>query len=338
MLKNQSITNKIKIVGIIVVLVVIFLLLTEITGAFRTKHSVMIDIPKGSSGTEIINLLEQNNVVGSKTLFKIYSKRHSVHFKAGKHIFDKKSYGQIIKTLKADGIVDSIRVTIPEGYEQREIALLMQEKGLCTKEEFLSEAKTANFPQYWFLKDIPQRKYELEGYLFPDTYDFTYVEGAKSIINKMLSNFENKITDEMRSKAKKLDMSFDDIITMASVVEREAASGGEYPLVAGVFYNRIKSVGETNGLMQSCATVQYILEERKSVLSLADTKINSPYNTYINKGLPIGPIASPGIETINAALYPEKTDYLYFVADGKGTHYFAKTHNEHLNNMRKAGL
>jgi len=105
-----------------------------------------------------------------------------------------------------------------------------------------------------------------------------------------------------------------------------------------VFYNRINKVGEANGYLESCATVQYILKERKPVLSVKDTKIDSLYNTYMYPGLPAGPIASPGLHAINAALYPESTDYLYFVADGNGTHYFAKDYQTHIKNMKKAGL
>ena len=214
---------------------------------------------------------------------------------------------------------------------------MLESKGLLSADEFYNAAKIENF-DYWFLKDIKKRKMELEGYLFPDTYEFSYEESAESIIRKMLDNFDAKFTEDMKKRTKELKLSVDELITMASVVEREAASKDELPLVAGVFYNRLDSSRESVGFLQSCATVQYILSERKPVLSLADTKIKSPYNTYINKGLPIGPIASPGLNCINAALYPKDTDYLYFCADGNGKHYFAKTASGHQENMKKAGL
>ena len=142
----------------------------------------------------------------------------------------------------------------------------------------------------------------------------------------MLAEFDKQVTDEMRARAKEMDMSLDDIITLASVIERETDSDAERAKVAGVFYNRI----DEGMKLQSCATVQYILGERKPVLSVADTQIQSPYNTYVNAGLPIGPIANPGIECIKAALYPEDTEYLYFVADENGGHIFSKTYEEHL--------
>ena len=157
-----------------------------------------------------------------------------------------------------------------------------------------------------------------------------------SMLDKMLANFDLKFTDDMKDRAKEMGMSVDEIVTMASVVEREAAIKNEFDIVAGVFYNRINCVGESRGYLESCATVQYILGERKTVLSVADTKIDSGYNTYMYSGLPEGPIASPGMLAIKAALYPKDTEYLYFVADGSGRHLFAKDFNTHQQNMKKA--
>jgi UPF0755 protein len=142
----------------------------------------------------------------------------------------------------------------------------------------------------------------------------------------MLKEFDEQVTDEMRARAKEMNMSLDDIITLASIIERETDSDAERAKVAGVFYNRI----DEDMKLQSCATVQYILGERKPVLSVADTQIQSPYNTYLNAGLPLGPIANPGIDCINAALYPEDTAYLYFVAGEDGKHIFSRTYEEHL--------
>ena len=333
MLKNQF---TIKLICLFLAVLLISTVI-EASGMFRSSDTVTVSVPNGSTLDSIISLLEENNVLESKLLFKIFSYGDASQFKAGKHEFDKKSYSAIIKELKSNPENRGINVTIPEGYEQREIALLLEKNGLCTAEEFNDTAIVSNFKDYWFLDGIPERNYQLEGYLFPDTYNFSKDEGVYSIINRMLANFDRKITDDMKNRASQLGKTFDEIITMASIVEREAADSAEYKTVAGVFYNRLNKRTEANGYLQSCATVQYILKERKSVLSVADTKIDSPYNTYMYSGLPIGPVASPGIETIIAALYPNETDYLYFVADGKGNHYFGKTLKEHQNNMRKAG-
>lgn len=333
MLKNQFI---IKLICLFVAVLLIAAVI-EISGMFKSSDTVTLSVPNGSTLDGIISLLEENNLIENKFLFKILAYGDASDFKAGNHKFNKKSYSAVIEELRTNPEGEGINVTIPEGYEQREIALLLEKNGFCTAEEFNNAAKISNFQNYWFLNGIPERNYQLEGYLFPDTYNFSKEEGVYSIINRMLSNFDRKITDDMRNRALQLGKTFDEIITMASIVEREAADSAEYKTVAGVFYNRLNKSTETNGYLQSCATVQYILKERKYVLSLADTKINSPYNTYMYPGLPDGPVASPGIETIIAALYPNETDYLYFVADGKGNHYFGRTLKEHQNNMRKAG-
>ena len=325
------------IIASVVIAVLLFMTVAEVSGLFRNNDTVVVDIAQGSGVKVIGAKLKDKGVIGSKLLFEIYSKVSNKTYHSGTHEFKSKSYSEIAKELAKPAKPKTVTVTIPEGFEQREIALLLESNGLLTADEFNQAAKIDNF-DYWFLKDIKKRDMELEGYLFPDTYEFSFEESAESIIKKMLDNFDSKFTADMKKRAKELGFSVDELITMASVVEREAASKDELGLVAGVFYNRLDSSRESAGLLQSCATVQYVLEERKLVLTFKDIEIKSPYNTYINKGLPIGPIASPGLNCINAALNPESTDYLYFCADGNGTHYFAKTDAEHKENMKKAGL
>ena len=311
-LKMQFIT-KIKYI-IIFVIAVALIICCELLGLFKNNVPKNVSVEYGSSLSQIANTLKEEKLINSKIMFKLFAYGKADDFKAGDHKFSSHNYFSIIKELKTSPQAIGITVTIPEGYEQREIALLLEKN------------------------NIPKREYELEGYLFPDTYSFSNTESAESIIRKMLNNFESKISKDMRARAEKINVSFDDIVIMASIVEREAAADNEYKKVSGVFYNRIEANPETAGFLQSCATVQYILKERKDVLAISDTKIDSPYNTYKYQGLPAGPIASPGLKTIEAALYPEDTNYLYFVADGNGKHYFAVTYEEHQNNMRKAGL
>ncbi len=321
-------------VALIIVLVFIF---GEISGVFKRRDTVVVEVQSGNSISEIADKLKEKDIIGSKSLFKIFYRLFGDTYYMGVHEFSSKSYGAIVRELESFTKARSVTVTITEGMEQREIAALLEKKGLVTVNEFNEVANINNF-DYWFFKDIKKRDMQLEGYLFPDTYEFSCEEGAKSIITKMLDNFENKFNPDMKKRAEQLGFTVDQLITMASIIEREAAAKSELALVAGVFYNRLNDKNESAGFLQSCATVQYILKERKNVLSIADTKIKSDYNTYLNKGLPIGPIASPGLSCINAALYPEKTEYIYFAADGNGKHYFAKTFNEHQKNMKKAGL
>lgn len=324
------------IISVIAVLIA-GLAIGEVSGIFRGNNKVVVEIPYGSGVKLIASQLKDEGVIGSKLLFEVYSKIVNKTYHSGTHVFNSKSYKNVANELTKPAKPKTVTVTIPEGFEQREIAQLLEKNGLLTAAEFNKTAKIANF-DYWFLKNIKKRDMELEGYLFPDTYEFSYEESAESIIGKMLDNFDSKFTEDMKTRTKELGFSVDELITLASVVEREAASKDELALVAGVFHNRLDSSRESAGLLQSCATVQYVLEERKPVLTFKDTEIKSPYNTYMNPGLPIGPIASPGLNCIKAALYPESTDYLYFCADGNGKHYFAKTASGHQENMKKAGL
>ena len=171
----------------------------------------------------------------------------------------------------------------------------------------------------------------MEGYLFPDTYEVPKKYGVEKMIKVMLSNFnqiaiENKFTD----RAEKIGFSLNEIIILASIIEKEAKFNDEKNKVSSVFYNRLK----INMKLQSCATIQYILGEPKEGLDENDLKIDSPYNTYLYKGLPPGPICNPGLDSIIAALEPAEEDYLFFVLGDNGRHIFSKTYQEHLKNKK----
>jgi UPF0755 protein len=173
----------------------------------------------------------------------------------------------------------------------------------------------------------------LEGYLFPDTYQISFTgigNREKEIITLLAAEFRNKITDDMREHLKERDMSLNDLITMASIIEAETRFEAEKKTVAGVYYNRLKK----NMKLEADPTVQYVLPDGpKKRLMYSDLKFSSPYNTYLNRGLPPGPINNPGLNSILAALYPEEHQYLYFVAKGDGSHRFAKTFDEHKQNI-----
>ena len=332
--------SKIKTISILItafVLIAVCLILTEFYGIARNEKEINIAVPKGATAYDIALILEENELISSKYSYYLYARLTKPLYKHGLHKVNAVSYKDITDALCADDNVVMVNITIPEGYEMKEIAEKLSKEGIVSVEKFYKAADPELY-DYWFLENIPKREDSLEGYLFPDTYRISGTESAQEIINMMLANFDRRITGEMRKQAEKSEYTFDEIITLASIIEREAADHNEFPKVAGVFYNRLNKVGESNGYLESCATVQYILKERKNVLSVADTKIDSEYNTYKYPGLPVGPIASPSLTAIKAALYPEKTDYLYFVADGNGRHYFAKDYNTHLQNTKKAGL
>ncbi len=292
---------------------------------------VVITIPEGAGTKQIANILEKDGMVHSKLFYRAMSKIFRVDgkYNFGKFKLDKGAgYKQIFEVLTQSGEVgNAIRVTIPEGYEIYKIADTLEEKGLIDKNKFYYLIDYGSF-DYEFVNTIPQRENRLEGYLFPDTYSF--VPGDEyGIINEMLKQF-NKVYEKYKWRAEEMGMTMDQVVTLASIIEREALGEEDRKLVSSVFHNRLKSTDYP--YLQSCATVQYVLRERKAVLSLEDTRIDSPYNTYINKGLPVGPIASPGEAAIEAALYPAESDYLFFVLGSDNKHHFSKTFDEHRQN------
>ena len=298
----------------------------------KKDHEIIISVPEGATITKIAEVLEENGIIKYPRLFKIRASLGDYVIQQGRHIVNRSmGYGKILKklTMVPDAGYDNIyNVLIPEGFEVRHIAQKLSELGLIDTQKFYDEIENGDF-DYPFIDKIERKENRLEGYLFPATYEIQKGESEHAIINKMLEAF-NLIVVPMYEQAD-TDLSLDEIVTMASIIEREAANDSERPIVSSVFYNRLKF----DMAFGSCATVQYILKERKDVLSLADTKIKSPYNTYINKGLPPGPIASPGKASVEAALNPEDTDYLYFAAkaDGSGN-VFSKNNDEHIKTVQ----
>jgi UPF0755 protein len=235
-----------------------------------------------------------------------------------------------IMELLLTGKADTLRFTIPEGYDIKRVTAKLAEEGLINQEAFLKEIESGQF-DYEFLKDAPAGPDRLEGFLFPETYEIFATANEHDIIDKMLYQFNKVFTAEYYARAEELGMSVREVITLASIIEREARVPEDRPIIASVFYNRLT----IDMPLQSCATVQYILGEQKPVLSIKDTQIESPYNTYQNLGLPPGPIASPGADSIKAALYPADTNYLYFLAKGDGSHAFSSTYEQFLRDKAK---
>ncbi|OXT07674.1 ABC transporter substrate-binding protein [Thermoanaerobacterium thermosaccharolyticum] len=294
-----------------------------------------IVIPSGSSTVEIAKILRSNNLIRSEWFFIIRARLYDngVQMKAGKYLLSSNmTTDEIIKKLK-DGksIVDTIKFTIPEGFSVSEIADRLQQMGIVNKNDFINEAQNGVF-NYDFLKNIPQNRPDrLEGYLFPDTYIVKKGLNAHDIINLMLSRFDEIYKTYIKGNETNVGMSTDKIIIIASMIEKEAKIDKDRPLIAGVIYNRLNK----NMKLQIDATVEYALGKHKDKLSLDDLKINSPYNTYMNYGLPIGPISNPGLKSIEAALNPAKHDYYYYVAQSDGSHIFSKTYIGQLEAEKK---
>jgi len=309
-----------------------------IKASINEETGIQVEIPTGSDTGVIAEILKEAGVIKRPFLFKFISKFNGYdgRYKSGKHIVDKGlEYKEIMEILCDNPVTTT--VTIIEGKNTKQIAETLSEKKLIDEESFLEACNTEEF-DYKFLDEIPDnpdRKNKLDGYLFPDTYFFDPTGGPKAIIQKFLDNFNLKFKEDFYSRAKELNMTVDEVIILASIIEMETANPEERAIVSSVFHNRLKSNNPDLKKLQSCATIQYVLydtqHKMKEKISDEDTKIEHPYNTYLHEGLPPGPICSPGLASIEAALYPdEESEYYYFVAKGDGTHHFSKTLEEHL--------
>lgn len=275
---------------------------------------VTVTLAENSSAKAIADVLYGAKVISSKAVFRAVVKLsgRSKGLKAGTYLISPRASVFSIAGMIISGKGKFERVTIPEGYSSSEIADALALKGIINKEKFLKIVKDK----------------QLEGYLFPDTYYFDRNLPEQVVIDKMLKEFEKNFTPDMQARADELKMGKKKIITLASIIEKEAKQPEERLLIAGVFNNRLKK----GWLLESCATVQYALGEHKPALCYKDLKVDSPYNTYKHSGLPPGPICNPGKASINAALYPAETDDMFFVAGSSGTHLFSKYYSEHINN------
>ena len=327
---DKSKKSLIKIIAAIVVIAIIIFVISafmEINGIGGQKNLCQVHIPNGAGSSAVAAILKEQDIISHPLLFKVYTRFGDtpVYQKGGHNLSPDMSYQQIIAKLESapDFETGTKRIVIPEGFEIHQIIDTLVENGLGTKDGFTNEIENGDFG-YDFISMIAPRENRLEGYLYPDTYLFSANETEHQIIDKMLSAFNEKVVPVYNSIS--TPYSLDQIVTMASVIEREAANDDERPLVASVFYNRI----EKGMKLESCATVQYILKERKEILSLDDTAIDSPYNTYMYEGMPAGPIASPGLSSIKAALEPADTNYYYFLATSGGErNLFSETFDEH---------
>lgn len=327
------------VVSVLAVLVVIggvtFGIVLKDSSGVDIDGSVTIQVQEGMGSAAVSEALGESGAIKHPWAFRILSRLggYDGQYKPGNVVINNgMSYEDILNALvKSDR--DIVKVVIPEGYEAKEIATALHDAGLPAADDFMNVLDPSLY-NFKFLEGIPERENKLEGYLFPATYEIPVTYTAQQVVELMLKTFDSKFTDEYYNRAAELNMTVDEIITMASIVERETNSDSERAKVAGVFYNRINSGMK----LQSCATVQYILGERKPVLSITDTQIDSPYNTYKYSGLPIGPISNPGEECIRAALYPEATDAYYFCLSKSGEHIFSTTYEDHVKAMESNDL
>ncbi|MEX1031522.1 MAG: endolytic transglycosylase MltG [Paenibacillaceae bacterium] len=306
-------------------------------------------VPSGISSARIASILEDQGLIQSGTVFSYYLKykKEGAGFKAGEYAMSPGITKERIIEMMNNGeiiIPETFTFTIPEGLTITEIADVIGNSGHVDRAKFL---ELVNNPTLLkpadgmvippFVEQIPEEdgmKFQLEGYLFPETYEMLTESSTDDVVIKLLQQLSKKLSalpEDWTDQLEKNGVSFHELMTIASLVEREVILDEERAVVAGIIYNRL----DKKMALQIDATVQYALDKHKERLLIEDTKKESPYNTYLNVGLPPGPIASPSINAIKAALYPEETKFLYYVTkkDGTSGHLFAETYKKHQNNI-----
>lgn len=310
----------------------------EVCAFTAEEETVTVTVPENATMSQVTDILLDKGLIHYRWLFSLYCMISGAEAKIDPGTYELNTiydYHALINGMIATAENRAtVEVTIPEGYEADDIFTLLEEKGVCTVDKLQEAAANYEF-DYDFLKDLDYGDYRrLEGYLFPDTYEFYMDDDPENVLAKFLRNFNNKITDEMYAALTELNtdlqakmekagfteaeiadaqLTFHDIIIVASLVEKETYRSSESGLIASVIYNRLCS--KTYPCLNIDATIQYVLPERKEILTNADKAVISPYNTYTNAGLPIGPISNPGITSIRAALYPMETSYYFYASD-----------------------
>ncbi|MBQ3184325.1 MAG: endolytic transglycosylase MltG [Clostridia bacterium] len=307
----------------------------------KSDAEITVTIPEDADLGDIAKELKKNDIIKYPNMFKLYVMirgKDSDNYVAGNHtVSGMMGYDTLIAQFKPAVGREEITLTIVEGSTTQEIIDLFVENGIGTQEGFKETIENYEF-DFWFLEeldkiDTSKRIYRLDGYLFPDTYNFFTNSSEADALYKLLSNFEAKFDIENKARCEELGMTVDDIVIMASLIQKEAMHITDYPLVSSVFHNRIK-----DGMkLESNATVQYTMPKEEVELKLTYDQIttyDNGYNTYLYSGLPAGPICNSSLNALNWALYPTDTDYLYFVSDKDGYNHYAVTFSEHDKNVK----
>lgn len=299
----------------------------------KDKVTATIVVDDENDFGSVVDQLKDNDIIKYKGLFRLFSALSggSDKIAQGSYLVDTDmDYRAILNSLGSGSSSRvEVSVTIQEGLTVRQIFEMLEKEGVSTVEKLNDMAANHDYA-FSFLEDIPLGDpNRLEGYLFPDTYNFYMGEDPKYVINKMLVNFDSKVDDSMRQKIADKGYTIQELLTVASMIEKET-DGTDRTTIASVIYNRLNNPGAgTTGHLNIDATIQYVLPEGEIVSEEDYYTVESPYNTYLNKGLPPGPIANPGLESIMAALNPESTNYYYYALGDDGVHHFFTSYSEH---------
>ena len=324
-----------------------WLLINDLCAFNKEDITATIEVTADDTVSTIADKLEDAGLIQYKWFFKLFASVADAKDKIGTGTYelntDMDYRALIVGMHNSSGNLnsDTVRITIPEGYTVSQIIHLMAEKGVNTEENLLEAAKTASF-SYEYINNNSEDISRLEGYLFPDTYDFYLNEKPANAINRLIKNFDSKLDDDLLARAEARGYDLKKIITIASLIEKET-DGTDQAKIASVIYNRLEGSGDkggTYGLLQIDAALLYALPDHEVPITNADKQTDSKYNLYKYAGLPPTPIANPGLAAIEAALEPDTTDYYYYALGKDGKHHFSKTlqeHNEFLNSGNYAG-
>ena len=315
--------------------------LADFVGMFRPDNpAVQVTVPSGATAAQMSEILHKDGIIRFPKAFELYAKlTHKTALRKGVYtLASDMSYQAIIVELRTPAARATVKVMVTEGYTLQQIGALLEKDGVCSQQDFLTAAGSSAV-SFDFSSQIPEnseRFYRLEGYLFPDTYEFYKQDSATAVVQKMLDNFDSRFDATLRKQAASSGMTVDQIITLASIIQKEAGTTSEMANVSSVFHNRLQNGVAGAKFLQSDATIFYVTRDITPVLTTQDTQLASAYNTYKHEGLPPGAICNPGLDAIRAAISPAKTNYYFFVSDKKGKYYYAATYKQHLLNVAKA--
>ncbi len=299
--------------------------------ASSKRSPIKIRFEKGDSLDKIAGILERKGIVRNSFALEAYvlyrQSRSGLHLEpvGNRTLSPDMSLWQVVQELRrGDRAAEQVKIVIPEGFTLKQIASRLDKSGITNGKEFLALAEHPDRIEAWN-QDFPRPEDSLEGYLFPDTYRFPPKSPPEQVLEEMMSNFTRRFFRPYKVQMEANKRELGAVVTVASLIEREAKTDDDRPRIAGVIDNRLRKKMR----LEIDATVLYALGRHKSRVMFKDLEIDSPYNTYRNSGLPPGPIASPGLDSLKAAVEPEKNDYLYYVARPDGAHLFTRTEAEH---------
>lgn len=302
----------------------------DVLALMKDESKVEIEVPEDIELSQLARTLEEAGVIEHAWLFNFYCKISEAYVEPGTYDLDLPlDYRAIVYALrKGSEQAKTVEgVTIREGLSLEQTLDILVENGVSTMDKLMEAVENYDF-SHEFIVTLPKTPTRLEGYLYPDTYDFFVNEDPHLALNKLLNNFDRKLTTDFRDRIEDMDYSLHEIIIIASLIEMESRDNmDDKKNIASVIYNRLESTSMRR--LQIDATIQYFLPERVTRVLNEHLAIDNPYNTYIYEGLPPGPICSPSIDSIRAALYPYETGYYYYALQDDGTHGFSKTEAEH---------